>query len=604
LGLTPILLAFIILRMILACCGARISRVFSCLIFLTLSLLQASPARKWDVEGATRAYEEARKKQNAIAQAAQPALDQYLECAKAYRKVYFLDPHYRHAADAIYEEALLYQEMGDKFSTPEHYKLAVKRFNLLVADYRVNQNCPDALVRMAAIYSNNLKNETAAQDALQRLRTQYKSFYNSMRKAQPEIVGKTAPPEPTKSSPLESNTTGPVYVQNIRYWSTHDYTRVIIDLDSDALYKKEHLTNPNRIFFDISNAKLSQDLMYRTIAVGDDYLKQVRAAPYQSNIVRVVFEISEGIDFSITELHNPFRIVVDLRGSQARKTLSSLFQASTPRPDEAPSIPATKSSETARTPKAAPPTSHGDRTLTRILGLKIGRIVIDPGHGGHDQGTMGPGGLLEKSLVLSLAHILKTMLEEKLGAEVFLTRDDDTFIPLEERTAFANQHHADLLVSIHANSSRIRSISGVETYYLDFAKTDAEREIAARENATSDKNVRDLEDLIKKIAKADKSAESRELASLIQQKLYSGARKLFPSTHNRGVRSAPFVVLIGASMPSVLAEVAFISNPKDEKLLDKKANQEALAKALFAGIEGYVNALGSEMAHNRTSITK
>jgi N-acetylmuramoyl-L-alanine amidase len=196
------------------------------------------------------------------------------------------------------------------------------------------------------------------------------------------------------------------------------------------------------------------------------------------------------------------------------------------------------------------------------------------------------------------------MLEENLGAEVFLTRSDDTFIPLEDRTAFANQHRADLLISIHANSSRTRSISGVETYYLDFAKTDAEREIAARENATSEKNVRDLEDLIKKIAKADKSAESRELASLIQQKLYVGARKLFPSTHNRGVRSAPFVVLIGASMPSVLAEVAFISNPKDEKLLDKKANQEVLAKALFAGIEGYVNTLGSEMIHNQTSITK
>jgi N-acetylmuramoyl-L-alanine amidase len=483
---------------------------------------------------------------------------------------------------------------------------------------------------MAAIYSNNLKNETAAQDATQLLRTRYKSFYNSMRQAHPEIAGKTAPQEPTKSAPIEPSIAGPASVQNIRYWSTHDYTRVIIDMDSDARYRKDRLTNPDRIFFDISNAKLSKDLLNRTINVGDDYLKQVRTAPYSSHIVRVVFEVSEGIDYSISELHNPFRIVVDLRGSQSRKTLASLFQASTPRPDEALSTPASKqvsvegkpvnamtdtrpalpgksnsaasaSSLIARTPKAAPPTSRGDRTLTRVLGLKIGRIVIDPGHGGHDQGTIGPGGLPEKNLVLSLAHILKTMLEEKLGAEVFLTRDDDTFIPLEDRTAFANQHHADLLISIHANSSRIPSISGVETYYLDFAKTDAEREIAARENATSEKNIRDLEDLIKKIAKADKSAESRELASMIQQKLYTGARKLIPSTHNRGVRRAPFVVLIGANMPSVLAEVAFISNPKDEKLLDKKANQEALAKALFAGIERYVNALGSEIVHNQAN---
>jgi N-acetylmuramoyl-L-alanine amidase len=615
--------------MTLACCGARISRVFSCLIFLTFSLLQASPAREWDVQGATRAYEDARKKQNAITQAAQPSLDQYLECAKAYRKVYFLDPHYRHAADAIYEEALIYQEMGDKFSNLAHYKIAVKRFNLLVTDYRGNQNCPDALMRMAAIYSNNLKDETAAQEATRLLRTRYKSIFNSMRQAHPEIAGEPAPQEPTKSAPIESSVARPASVQNIRYWSTRDYTRVIIDLDSDAIYKKEYLTNPDRIYFDISNAKLSKDLANRTITVGDDYLKQVRAAPYQSDLVRVVFEVSEGIDYSISELHNPFRIVIDLRGSQSLSSRVSLFQASTPRPDEVFSTPAslpaitgnenkskskkaestkksqaTKGSEIAETPKSAPPTSRGDRTLTRILGLKIGRIVIDPGHGGHDQGTIGPGGLQEKHLVLSLAHLLKTMLEEKLGAEVFLTRDDDTFISLEERTAFANQHHADLFISIHANSSRIATISGVETYYLDFAKTDAEREIAARENATSDKNVRDLENLIEKIAKADKSAESRELALQVQQKLYAGARKLFSSTHNRGVRSAPFVVLIGANMPSVLVEVAFISNPKDEKLANKEANQEALAKALFAGIERYVNTLGSEMVHNQKSIIK
>jgi N-acetylmuramoyl-L-alanine amidase len=461
-----------------------------------------------------------------------------------------------------------------------------------------------------------------------------------MRLTHPEIAAKTETQNTAKKAPIEPIIAGAAYVQNIRYWSTRDYTRVIIDLDSDAIYKKDHLTNPNRIFFDISNAKLSKNFVNRSIAVGDDYLKQVRAAPYQSNIVRVVLEVPAGIDYSISELRNPFRIVVDLRGSQPRTTLAPQLQVSTPRPDEVLSTPPpkqalaegksaiaktdtksplpeksnstvsiekppkTKNSEITRTPKAAPPTSRGDRTLTRMLGLKIGRIVIDPGHGGHDQGTIGPGGLLEKNLVLSLAISLKTMLEENLGAEVFLTRSDDTFIPLEDRTAFANQHRADLLISIHANSSRTRSISGVETYYLDFAKTDAEREIAARENATSEKNVRDLEDLIKKIAKADKSAESRELASLIQQKLYVGARKLFPSTHNRGVRSAPFVVLIGASMPSVLAEVAFISNPKDEKLLDKKANQEVLAKALFAGIEGYVNTLGSEMIHNQTSITK
>jgi N-acetylmuramoyl-L-alanine amidase len=243
----------------------------------------------------------------------------------------------------------------------------------------------------------------------------------------------------------------------------------------------------------------------------------------------------------------------------------------------------------------------GDRTLTRVLGLKIGRIVLDPGHGGHDLGTIGPGGLFEKDLVLSIARRLQKMLRENLGAEVVLTRSDDTFISLEERTEIANQHHADLFISIHANSSRIRSISGVETYFLDFARTKAEREVAARENATTMNNIRDLEDLIKKIAQADKSLESRELASIIQEKLYAGSRQFSRGTQNRGVRSAPFVVLIGANMPSVLAEVAFISNPKDERLLSKEANQNLLVKALFSGIEGYMKTLGSDVVNNQTS---
>jgi N-acetylmuramoyl-L-alanine amidase len=250
-------------------------------------------------------------------------------------------------------------------------------------------------------------------------------------------------------------------------------------------------------------------------------------------------------------------------------------------------------------PKTADPTSMGNRTMTRVLGLKIGRIVIDPGHGGHDTGTIGRGGMMEKDLVLQVAHDLKKLLAEKIGAEVVLTRNDDTFISLEERTAIANQARADLFISIHANSSSSRVTSGVETYYLNFARNDAEREVAARENASTVQNVRELQNLVRQIAQADKSAESREFAAILQKKLYGGARQLFPTAKNRGVRSAPFVVLIGANMPSVLAEVAFISNPRDEKVLKQESNRSQLAHALFAGIEGYMKTLGSEMARNR-----
>jgi N-acetylmuramoyl-L-alanine amidase len=239
-----------------------------------------------------------------------------------------------------------------------------------------------------------------------------------------------------------------------------------------------------------------------------------------------------------------------------------------------------------------------------MLGLKIGRIVLDPGHGGHDTGTVGPGGLMEKDLVLQVAQELKKLLEERLGAGVMLTRTDDTFVSLEERTAIANQHQADLFVSIHANSSSARSTSGTETYYLDFARSNSEREVAARENATTVRNIHDLENLVKKIAQADKSTESRELAALIQKRLYTGAQQLIPSTRNRGVRSAPFVVLIGANMPSILTELAFLSNPRDERVLQRNENCELLAKALFSGIEGYIKTLGSSVSQNQANSTK
>jgi len=205
---------------------------------------------------------------------------------------------------------------------------------------------------------------------------------------------------------------------------------------------------------------------------------------------------------------------------------------------------------------------------------------------------------LEKNLVLQVAKNLQQMIEEKLGAEVILTRTDDTFVSLEERTAIANQQQADLFVSIHANSSPSRNTSGVETYFLDFTRTDSARQIAARENATSDRNVRDLQDLIQEIAQADKIDESRELAAIVQKNLFAAVRKMLPAPQDRGVRSAPFVVLIGAHMPSVLAELAFISNPRDEKLLKKEANQQSLATALFRGIESYMKTLGSGVFPN------
>src|SRR5579864_1051780 len=232
------------------------------------------------------------------------------------------------------------------------------------------------------------------------------------------------------------------------------------------------------------------------------------------------------------------------------------------------------------------------RTLTRVLGLKIGRIVIDPGHGGHDTGTIGPHGLREKDLVLDVGLRLKALLERKTDAEVVMTRHDDTFVPLEERTAIANQKAADLFVSIHANASRDPGARGIETYYLNFTSDPHALEVAARENASSTESVHELQGLVKKIVLTEKITESRDLAEDVQHSVYTTLVKAGAREENRGVKRAPFVVLIGANMPSILAEISFVTNPRDERLLKRPEYRQKIAEALYRGIQQYTRNLG------------
>lgn len=269
----------------------------------------------------------------------------------------------------------------------------------------------------------------------------------------------------------------------------------------------------------------------------------------------------------------------------------------TPKPEPTPARRSASKGRAAksRTPQLeiheAQPTANGDRSLIRALGLKIGKIVIDAGHGGHDTGTIGPNGLREKDLVLDVAKRLGKLLESRLGEEVIYTRNDDTFIPLETRTAIANQAEADLFVSIHANSSNDPDARGVETYYLNFTSASDALEVAARENAVSDKSIHELQDLVKKIALKEKIEESREFASDVQQALHTGLSSKSPGLRNRGVKKAPFIVLIGANMPSILAEISFVSNPGDERRLRTPEYRQRIAESLYRGISKYVSGL-------------
>lgn len=248
----------------------------------------------------------------------------------------------------------------------------------------------------------------------------------------------------------------------------------------------------------------------------------------------------------------------------------------------------------------AAPARKAARSLTRALGLKLGRIVLDPGHGGHDAGTTSPGGLLEKDLVLDIALRLGKLIEEQLGAEVALTRKDDTFVSLEKRAEFANQQRADLFVSIHANSSRYANASGPETFFLNFTSSADALEVASRENATSGKTIFELEDILKKIALNDKLTESREFAEKVQAAMIAVAGRSLPKFRNRGVKRAPFVVLIGTHMPSILAEAGFLSNAREEAMLKRPEYRQKLAEGLLRGITQYAETLARFQVASRT----
>ncbi|HEY0307049.1 MAG TPA: N-acetylmuramoyl-L-alanine amidase [Acidobacteriaceae bacterium] len=280
-----------------------------------------------------------------------------------------------------------------------------------------------------------------------------------------------------------------------------------------------------------------------------------------------------------------------------------------PRPDNAavtaPSAPSRRNkkskADVAAPAHAADLTADGQRSLARALGLKIGRVVIDAGHGGHDSGTLGAGGIEEKDVVLDVALRLGKMLQQHLGVEVIYTRSDDTFIPLETRTAIANKAQADLFISIHANSSSDSSARGVETYYLNFTSDPNALEVAARENAVSQSSIYQLSDLVKKITLKDKIDESREFALDVESSLYSGLEKGNTGLKNRGIKKAPFVVLIGANMPSILTEISFVTNPKDASQLRQPDYRERVAESLYKGVAKYANGLSGVRTSTATA---
>ncbi|HET6899752.1 MAG TPA: N-acetylmuramoyl-L-alanine amidase, partial [Vicinamibacteria bacterium] len=299
---------------------------------------------------------------------------------------------------------------------------------------------------------------------------------------------------------------------------------------------------------------------------------------------------------------------VPFEGPAPRRTAAAASPTPAPWPSATPAPRDTRDSRAARaeteTAPAPPQVNRaGSYSLARQLGLGARKIVIDAGHGGHDPGTLGRGGLQEKDLVLDVAVRLQRLVRDELGAEVVMTRSTDVFVPLEERTAIANAQGADLFLSIHANSSRNSSVRGIETYFLNFAQDPHAEAVAARENAISPATLKDLQNLVKAIALNSKIDESRDFASSVQEAMVQTIRPIAPDVSDRGVRTAPFYVLIGANMPSILAEIAFVSNPQEERLLRTPEHRDRIARSLLDGVRAYLDSLGRSRTRQLTGST-
>lgn len=639
---------------------------------------------------------------------------EYQKVINKYRTVYYQFPTSSKADDALLAVAELYQLMGSDLKSPRSFQQAIQAYAFLEREYPASPYGAEGLFTAAEIYLNDLNDAASAQEAftdllkryphskkarnararLDDLRAQLKPAKKSVPKPLPvaskqgtvdvKVLDTGAEPpseehakagagsQPAKrfesakagkkAPAVEAASRKPSVISTIRYWNTEEYTRLVIDTESEVKYVDGRVDNPSRVFIDIQNVRLSSALAGKTLVLNDGYVDKIRFGQPNETVARVVLDIGSIKSCQVLSLSDPPRIVIDVqgiaRGAQPKAQQASdsgwkvrygeplvdeltLFappqkgasgsareatgekqiatrlaepsaqsepvqskrdkikKPAAPPPAKGDSrntaaagVAAASYKEAKMTARASLPKSDGTRSLIRTLGLKVGRIVIDPGHGGHDTGTIGPSGLQEKDLVLDIALKLKKLVEERLESEVLLTRTDDTFVPLEERTAMANQSQADLFLSIHANSSRNRRVSGVETFFLDFASSSDAEEIAARENSSAQKTIFELQDLVQKIALKEKVEESRELAQIVQKAVASQLQKAHSQTRDRGVKQAPFIVLIGANMPSILSEVSFMSNPSDEKLLKSSNYRQKVAEALCRGIEAYAEALG------------
>ena len=462
---------------------------------------------------------------------------------------------------------------------------AIEVYRMLCKEYPDHRLADDAQYRIGEVFYIDKENPTQAYVEFLKVDIKYPSGdmrpkARSMLDELSVIISKKDSQKNEKDD--SSPATGLTKVKNIRHWSTPTYTRVVIDLErpvkfgSHLLKEDPTLQKPRRLYVDLKNTYVSSNIE-SSIIIEDGLLKRARAGQYAKDTVRVVLDINSIGGYKVFPLHDPFRIVVDVRGTEKKGKKTKDITKVKKRP-------ARKGIRKVKDP---------DKTvsLARQLGLSVKRIVIDPGHGGKDPGCYRKGGIKEKNIVLQLAKTLAERIKKRLGCEAILTRNKDVFLSLERRTAFANMKKADLFISLHINAHRQKSVNGLETYFLNMATDARAVMVAARENATSEKNISDLQTILNDLMLNTKISESSKLAYEVQKGMLARIRKDYKKVKNLGVKQAPFYVLIGAEMPAVLVETGFITNYTERKRLLSKKYLERLADGIAAGIGSYIKSI-------------
>ena len=530
--------------------------VFLVLILLTLSSSSYAGTVEFEYRSAKDSYHRLMQSKTK-----KKYRSNWIKTINRFEDIYKHYPKSSYAPKALFVTGRLYSALyGYSYKKDDALK-AVDFYRLLVNTYPESSLADDAQFQLSEIFFKKLKRKKEA----------YKEYLKVVERFPKGDMVAKARSRLKELKDYKSAGASAVFsaIKSIRHWSNPNYTRVVIDLSKNVSFNSHILKadpsagKPPRLYIDLNSTRIGKE-MKKPIIIDDGLLEQIRAGQYNRNIVRVVLDFKSLSDYKVFSLAEPFRVIVDIKGSS----------------------PSEKIKETSPVP-----------SLAQQLGLKIKKIIIDPGHGGKDPGAIGMRGLKEKDVVLKVAKRLKEKLVSK-GYKVLMTRDRDVFIPLEERTAFANTREADLFVSIHVNASPNRRVHGIETYYLNLAKDEEAMRVASRENAISNKKMGDLQFILHDLMQTSKVKESSKLAGFIQGSLAGQLSRKHSNILNLGVKQAPFYVLIGAHMPSVLVETSFISNPADEKRLKKKGYLDNISEGILRGIERYIKHMNS-VALNR-----